>query len=124
MKRAVIGLLVWPLLASGASAADRLSDLQLDIVTAGQILGVENCGGCTLTSSTSQSSDGNPSTTTTTVSIIGSGGGTTTTTVGGGGATGGGSTTGGAPTVVTSIPIPTREATILANASTVMVIVQ
>jgi hypothetical protein len=117
MKHAVMGLLVLPFLSTGAFAADRLSDPQLDVVTAGQVLGIVNCGGCTLSSSTSSSSNG-VTTSTSSNSVVGGGSGGGTSGGSGGGTAGGGST---APTVGTSIPIPVRQAAILAAASVVMV---
>jgi hypothetical protein len=125
MKRVLICLAALPLLAGGASAAGRLSDPQLDVITAGETPGqlpeilAINCPGCTLQSSTSTSKNGVTTTTSSTVVVGGSTGGGTT-----GGSTGGGSTggsTGGGnpvvgPSVVSSIPTPANLTAVITNA--------
>jgi hypothetical protein len=55
-KEVLIGLAILSLTAGGASAAGRLSDLQLDRVTAGLVL--PDCPGCTLASSNGTSTNG------------------------------------------------------------------
>ena len=77
MKAILIGLAVLPLMSWSASAATRLTDLQLDRVTAGLDLKLPtiNCGGCTLASSTSSTNNGATTTTGSTVPSIIVGGG-------------------------------------------------
>jgi hypothetical protein len=93
------------LCANAAAAADHLSDLQMDRVTAGQILGVE-CSACTLSSSTSTSMNG---VTTTTSSSSGTGTGGTGTGAGGG----------TPPGVGTTVSVPANLSAILRAATTI-----
>jgi hypothetical protein len=112
------------------AAAHQLSDSQMDMVTAGQILGVE-CPGCTLASSSSTSTNG----ITTSMSSSGltpgagtgtGGGGSTSggggSTSGSGGSTGGsGGSTSAGPSVLTSAPLlPANLAAILSAATTIV----
>lgn len=93
------------LCANAAAAADRLTDVQMDRVTAGQLLGIE-CSVCTLSSSTSMSVNGVTMTTS-------SSGGTGT------GATGTGGGVGGPPGVGTTVSVPANLAAILKAATTI-----
>jgi len=71
MKRILVGVLALPLLAGTSFAASRLSDAQMDVVTAGLDIGVPVlgagaidgllCNGCS-NSSSSSSSDGGSTT--------------------------------------------------------------
>ena len=92
------------LFVNAAAAADRLTDVQMDSVTAGQLLGIE-CSVCTLSSSTSMSVNG---VTMTTSSSGGTGTGAT--------GTGGG---GGSPGVGTTVSVPANLAAILKAATTI-----
>jgi hypothetical protein len=137
MKALLIGLAVLPLATGTGRAAIQLDDTQLDMVTAGQLLGVE-CPGCTLSSSTSTSNNGT-TITVTTITIVppesdgtgGTGNGGTGGTGGNNGGNGGnnggnGGGTGGTggntgptgPSVVTSIPVPANLAGLLTTANT------
>jgi len=115
-KRIFVALTVMPLIASGALASNTLTDLQLDSVTAGQILGVE-CPGCTLSSSTSTSTNGVTKTTSSTQIVGGNSGGGTGGNSGGGGGNDGGS----GPGVVTTIPVPARAAAVISGATTLTI---
>src|SRR5438270_4984961 len=96
------------LAAAIAAVGHQLNDAQMDIVTAGQILGIE-CPGCSLASSASMSANGITTSMSSTGAPPGGGGSS-----GGGGGTGGGGSTGGGggtgvngssgPSVLTSAP--------------------
>lgn len=96
------------------ATAIRLSDTQMDRVTAGQVLGIE-CPGCTLASSNSMSTNGvTISMTSTGVTPGGGGGGT-------GGSSGGGGGSSG-PSIVTSAPtFPANIAAAINAATTISV---
>jgi hypothetical protein len=93
------------LCVNAATAADRLTDVQMDRVTAGQLLGIE-CSVCTLSSSTSMSVNG------VTMTTSSSGGSST-------GATGTGGGGGGPPGVGTTVSVPANLAAILKTATTI-----
>ncbi len=123
IKTLLCTLAALPVAAGLAAASPRLSEAQMDRVTAGQILGIE-CPGCTLSSSTSTSING-VTTTTSTIEITGTGGsgsgGGTGGNGGGSGGNGGGSGAGGGsngpspPGVVTSISPPPNVASVISG---------
>lgn len=96
MRAILIALASVSLSASGGLAADYLSDLQLDAVTAGaaaDLISTINCPGCTLALATSATKDGVTTTMTTVTSLPGPGTGT-----GGSGGNGGGTGSGSSGT--------------------------
>jgi hypothetical protein len=130
MKTVAIAVAALSLIASNASAVSTLTDLELDSVTAGQILGID-CPGCTLASSASMSNNGITTSTSSTTIVpppapppvpggSGSSGGN------GSGNGNGGTTTPPAgnanvpsgPSVVTSIPVPANLAAIIGGVTT------
>jgi hypothetical protein len=119
IKTLLCTLAALPVAAGLAAASTRLSEAQMERVTAGQILGIE-CPGCTLSSSTSTSING-VTTTTSTIEITGTGGSGTG--GGGGGGNGGGTGTGAGggsngpspPGVVTSISPPPNVASVISG---------
>jgi hypothetical protein len=105
------------LCAKAVAAADPLSEVQMDSVTAGQILGIE-CSSCTLSSSASMSVNG-VTTSTSSTSGTGTGGTGTGGTGGGGGGNGGGGNGGGGPivpSVGTAVQVPANVAAIISAA--------
>ena len=123
MKKILIGLVALPFIAGTATAADRLSDQQLDTVTAGALVSID-CPGCTLASSNSMSNNGVTTSASSTVTVPvpgGTGGGTGG--GGGGGGSGGGTGNPGptGPGVVSTIAVPPALAAIVNGASTVII---
>lgn len=92
MKTFLLGLAVLPFIAGSVWAGERLTDAQMDRVSAGQFLGID-CPGCTLSTSTSSSTNGVTTSTKTTEIISGGTGGSSGT--GSDGGTGGSSGSGG-----------------------------
>lgn len=123
IKALLCGTATCFLLIGAASAADRLSETQMDLVTAGAgiVAPSIDCPGCTAVSSSSMSNNG------VTVSMTGggsnSGGSGGSGNTGGTGGTGGtGSSGGGGPTgpsVVPNVPIPANLAAVLGVATTI-----
>lgn len=115
----VCATVIFPFAVGAASAADRLSDPQMDTMTAGQVappsLGAIDCPGCTVASSSSSSLNG----VTTSSSSSGS-----TSSGGGSGDNGNGSGNGGSsgPGVLTGqVPIPPAVAATLRQTQLVTV---
>jgi hypothetical protein len=114
MKRALIGLAALPLFASAAAAADRLSDAELDGVTAGLVvITCFNCGSSGQVSSSTSNSTGD--TTTSSSSTVTWGGDSSSS----GGSNGGG---GGVPTGGGGVPtgggVPSNNRTIAFGGTT------
>ncbi len=120
----VCATVIFPFAVGAASAADRLSDSQMDTMTAGQVappsLGSIDCPGCSVASSSSSSLNGvtqsSSSSGSTSDGGNGSSGGN-----GGGNGNGGSSGSGGPGVLTGSVPIPPAVAATLSQAQLVTV---
>ena len=115
MRPVLMSLVGMALMANCASAAELLSDVRLDAVTAGLVLSID-CPGCTLASSTSMSTNGVTTSASSTVTVPTPTGSPDT----GGGGGGGGPTTQG-PSVQAGVQVPPTLASIVTTATVVTV---